>query len=135
MKSQNKENMEILKDIPYVSATGSLIYATTCTRFDIDFVVNKPTQFIAKSNTTHWSMVKRIFVIYNLPTIMESFIVDQIQLLKVLECWDWTGNTKSCKSTTGYMFTLGGRPIIWQSKKQTIVALSSTAVEYFLLLL
>ena len=34
------------------------------------------------------------------------------------------------KSTSGYVFRLGGATISWKSKRQTIVALSSTEAEY-----
>eukprot|EP00253_Pinus_taeda_P009850 PITA_09850 len=34
------------------------------------------------------------------------------------------------KSTTGYVFTLGSEPITWACKKQSVISLSSTEVEY-----
>ena len=43
---------------------------------------------------------------------------------------DWAGEAKSRKSTSGYVFPLGGSTISWKSKKQLVVALSSTEAEY-----
>jgi hypothetical protein len=43
---------------------------------------------------------------------------------------DWAGNAADRRSTSGYAFTLGSATITWSSKKQPIVALSSTEAEY-----
>ena len=40
------------------------------------------------------------------------------------------GDVDSRKSTTGYVYTLGGTAISWVSKLQKIVALSSCEAEY-----
>ncbi len=43
---------------------------------------------------------------------------------------DWGGDVDTRRSTTGYVFLLGGAPVSWASKKQSTIALSSTEVEY-----
>jgi hypothetical protein len=43
---------------------------------------------------------------------------------------DLAGNAKNHKSTLGYIFQLGSEPITWGSRKQPIVALSSTEAKY-----
>ncbi|MCO5604301.1 hypothetical protein L7F22_058466 [Adiantum nelumboides] len=43
---------------------------------------------------------------------------------------DWASSATDQQSTSGFMFTLGSAAITWSSKKQPIVALSSTEVEY-----
>ena len=43
---------------------------------------------------------------------------------------DWGGDVDDRKSTNGYVYTFAGRAITWRLKKQAIVSLSSTEVEY-----
>jgi hypothetical protein len=43
---------------------------------------------------------------------------------------DWATDVNNRKSTSGFVFMLGGAAISWGSKKQTSVALSSTEAEY-----
>ena len=43
---------------------------------------------------------------------------------------DLAGDVDSRKSTTGYVYTLGGTAVSWNSTLQKIVALSTTEAEY-----
>ena len=42
---------------------------------------------------------------------------------------DYAGDRDRRKSTSGYVFTLGGTTISWRSRLQTVVALSTTEAE------
>eukprot|EP00253_Pinus_taeda_P004725 PITA_04725 len=43
---------------------------------------------------------------------------------------DWVGNLDQRRSTSGYVFKLLGGAVSWMSKKQSVVALSTTEAEY-----
>ncbi|RVW92066.1 hypothetical protein CK203_037065 [Vitis vinifera] len=43
---------------------------------------------------------------------------------------DWGGDTDDSKSISGYVFNIGSRAVSWISKRQTVVALSTTQAEY-----
>ena len=43
---------------------------------------------------------------------------------------DLAGDVDSRKSTTGFVYTLGGIAVCWTSRLQKIVALSTTEAEY-----
>ena len=46
---------------------------------------------------------------------------------------DWAGDHADQKSTSGFIFMLNGVPISYASKKQAVIALSSTEAEYIAL--
>jgi len=46
---------------------------------------------------------------------------------------DWAGDHKDRKSTTGFCFTMAGAAVVWLSKKQPCVSLSTTEAEYIAL--
>ena len=43
---------------------------------------------------------------------------------------DWAGNIIDRKSTSGYFTFVGGNLVAWRSKKQKVVALSSTEAKF-----
>ncbi|RVX12855.1 Retrovirus-related Pol polyprotein from transposon RE1 [Vitis vinifera] len=43
---------------------------------------------------------------------------------------DWAGSVDDMKSTSGYVFTIGSGVICWNSRKQEVVAQSTTEAEY-----
>jgi hypothetical protein len=43
---------------------------------------------------------------------------------------DWADNVLNKRSTSGFMFSFGNGDVSWSSKKQPIVALSSTEAKY-----
>jgi hypothetical protein len=44
---------------------------------------------------------------------------------------DWAGDKEDCQSVSGYVIFLMGVPILWKSKSQRSVTLSSSEAEYF----
>jgi hypothetical protein len=43
---------------------------------------------------------------------------------------DWAGCADTRRSTSSYIFLMAGAPVAWASKRQSVVALSSTEAEY-----
>ena len=46
---------------------------------------------------------------------------------------DWGSDCNDSKSTTGYLFQIGGTAVTWKSQKQSCVALSTAEAEYMAL--
>ena len=93
---------------------------------------------MANPGPEHWSGVKRVLR-YIKGTLdqglkFESSSDCDINLHGYADA-DWAGDATTRKSTSGYMFSLAGATVSWKSKRQTVVALSSTEAEYIALCL
>eukprot|EP00253_Pinus_taeda_P023816 PITA_23816 len=89
--------------------------------------------FIPQSNpkAEHWVAAKRVLTYVKGPpdfSILYSTSKDP-RLIHFTNS-DWVGFVDDRKSTYGYVFSLGTGAVIWTSKKQQEVALSSTEAEY-----
>ena len=115
----------------YQAAIGSLNYAAIATRPDLSVAVGMLSQHMVSPGNEHWSGVKRVLryvkgtINYGL-TFRSS---DDFRLHGYSDA-DWAGCTETRKSTSGQVFRLGDCTISWRSRKQSIVALSSTESEY-----
>ena len=49
-----------MKEVPYASAVGSLMYAMLCTRPDICFAVGMVSRYQSNPGREHWTAVKHI---------------------------------------------------------------------------
>ena len=115
----------------YQSAIGSLNYAAIATRPDISLAVGKLSQFMQSPSQTHWIAVKRImrYIKGTIDYGLKFTYSDEFKLYGYSDS-DWAGCVMSRKSTSGHVFRIGGCTVSWRSKKQSIVALSSTEAEY-----
>ena len=123
----------------YPAAVGMLLHLSSNTRPDIQYAVHSAARHSHSPKKSHGQAVKRI-VRYLIDTA-DRGIEFSPDLSKGLDCFvdaDWAGgwgyedeqDPVSVKSRTGFVLTLFGCPIIWQSKLQTEITLSSTAAEY-----
>ena len=112
---------------------GSLIYLTV-TRSDISYTVHVVNQFMAALRSPHYAAILRILR-YLKDTIFDSlhFSSNSLLTLQAYSDADWASEPTDRRSTTGYCFLLSDSLIFWRSKKQTVVACSSTEAEYIAL--
>ncbi|GJZ30612.1 putative ribonuclease H-like domain-containing protein [Tanacetum coccineum] len=114
----------------YRSMIGSLIYLTS-SRPDIMFDVCVCARFHVNPKISHIYAVKRIFrYLKGQPKLDLWYPKDSPFDLVAYTDSDYAGASLDKKSTTGGCQFLGCRLISWQCKKQTVVANSTTEVEY-----
>jgi len=114
----------------YSRAIGSLMYAMLGTRPDIAFAVSVCSRYLANPGEPHRKAVKHIMRYLRGSIDLELTFRGEIRPLLGYTDSDWAGDTATRRSTAGYIFNIGSGAISWQSKRQTVVALSSCEAEY-----
>jgi len=117
----------------YRKMVGSLIYAMTCTRPDISFIVTKLSQNLSNPKASHFTLIKHVLQ-YIKGTLNHSLVfrkTDNVKLIAFCDA-DWGSTLNDRRSISGYCFSLSesGPVISWKSKKQSSVALSTCEAEY-----
>jgi hypothetical protein len=127
----NIENDEEYDIKHYQEAVGSLIYLTTGTRPDIAYAVSVVSRSMAKPYQSHWKLIKGIFRYLKGTSHFGIEFGGKDELTGFSDA-DWAMDAITRRSTTGFIYFLGG-PISWKSTLQKTVALSSTEAEFMAL--
>jgi len=121
---------DVVDPTKFKQLIGSLRYLTT-TRPDLIFSVNLVSRYMESPNEQHLLAVKRIlrYVQGTLDLGIQYERGGATELVGFVDS-DYAGDVDDRKSTSGYVFMLGGGAIAWASKKQPIVTLSTTEAEF-----
>lgn len=111
-----KAYRRIIDSLQYMVLTGP----------DIQYAVNKLSQFMVSPKPLHWTALKRVLR-YLVGTPRYGILLRRMLDFSVMVFCDtdWGGDTSDKKSRIGYLVYVGGA-----SRKQNTVARSSTEVEY-----
>jgi hypothetical protein len=122
---------EVLEDATmYRKIVGSLIYMTI-TRPDLNYIVGLKGQFMQVPRKPHLDGVRHTLCCVSATADYGLFYVASIELqVHGYIDVDWVGSISDRRSTSGFMFSFGNVVVTQSSKKQPIVALSSTEAEY-----
>ena len=128
---KTQEEEEDMSCVPYESAVGSLMYAMVCTRADIAHAVGVLSRFMSKPGKEHWTTVKRVFRYLRGTSDYGLCYQGRPRLDRVLDIHgfvdtDWARDLDQRRSTNVYVFNLFGGVVSSMSKKQSVVALSTT---------
>ena len=131
MCPKTPEEKEKMSRVPYASVVGSLMYAMMCTRPDICYAIGLVSRFQSNPGQKHWMAVNRILRYLKGTSNYMLFYQGKkdLRLIGYSDA-DWGGDVDQCKSTLGYAFLLNDSTILWSSKKQSCVALSTMEAEY-----
>jgi hypothetical protein len=130
MCPKTQEEIEYMSRVPYSSAVGSLMYAMVCTRPDIAHAVGVVSRYMKNPGKEHWEVVKWILRYLRGTATHALFFGGSNIFLQGYVDSDMAGDKDNKRSTTGYVFTIGGTIVSWISKLQKVVALSTIEVEY-----
>ncbi|XP_070672588.1 secreted RxLR effector protein 161-like [Malus domestica] len=113
----------------YQSLIGSLLYLTV-TRPDIMFASSMLSRYMEEPSQLHFGAGKR--VLRYVQGTLDYGIMAETRSLRLIGYTDsdWAGCLDDMKSTSAYLFSLGSGICSWRTKKQNVVAQSSTEAEY-----
>jgi hypothetical protein len=117
----------------YSQIVGKLIFLTT-TRPDIAYAVSSVSRYLSSPQQAHLNAVYHI--LRYLKKTADYGLLYSKQNRPLAQGYtdaDWASCPETRRSTGGYLFTLLGAAITWQSKRQLTVSRSSTESEYILL--
>ena len=132
----------------YRSIVGSLLYAANITRIDLSYIVGVLARYVSKPLDYHLDAARHVLryvrgsvdVKLTLGAAPSSISRSSkknsstsTSSLVVYTDSNWAGEKVDRKSTGGFIVVFDGRPVTWQSKKQSVIALSSTEAEYYAL--
>jgi hypothetical protein len=112
-------------------AIGMLNYLALHTRPDIAFTVNILAQFAASPTHAHWSMVKHLLrYLCGSKNVGIGFTKGPSDSLCGWADADYGSSLVTKNSMSGYVITFLGNPVSWTTKKQPVVAQSTTEAEF-----
>lgn len=137
--STKESDVVLNKDLKktYQAAIGCLIYLVLGSRPDLAFAVNKLAQFASKPTTKHWSGVKRVCRF--IKGLLDASLILGLQPVGRLSSTGlivgyfdaaFIDDKTDRQSTMAYAFFCGGSLVLWCSRKQRTIALSTTEAEY-----
>ncbi|XP_042754367.1 secreted RxLR effector protein 161-like [Lactuca sativa] len=114
----------------YRRLVGRLLYLTV-TRLDISFSVNQLSQFLSNPRQSHMNAAMRVLR-YLKSTPGQGLLLPSSGSLTLEAYCDasWMSCPTTRRSCTGYYISLGGAPVSWRTKKQSVVSSSSAEAEY-----
>jgi ribonuclease HI len=118
----------------YMQLFGSLLYAAMMTRPDIAYAVQALSRHMNAPGKEHWIAGMRVLrYLRGTRNIGIKYGMRNrntgLRLVGYSDS-DWAGDVSTRRSTTAYVYFMGGGAISWTSRLQPTVALSSTEAEY-----
>ncbi|UYV74968.1 hypothetical protein LAZ67_12001925, partial [Cordylochernes scorpioides] len=119
-------------NFPYREAVGSLLYLANKIRPDVAYAVGYESRSMHEPTNQDIQNVKRTMrYLKQTKTYGLHYSKQDEDMERIAYCdSDFAGDMKTRKSTSGYTILFGKGPISWSSRKQPIVALSTTEAEY-----
>lgn len=130
-KLHKDEGGERVDETMFKQLVGSLMYLTV-TRPDLMFGVCLLSRFMSSPRVSHWLAAKRILRYLKGTTRLGIFYRSGEKNMNLVGYTDsdYAGDLNDRRSTSGFAFLVAAGAVSWASKKQPVVALSTTEAEY-----
>lgn len=112
-----KNVQESISQLEYAQIIESLMYFINCTRPDIAYAVSKLSRYTSNPGVEHWKAIIRVLRYLG---FTRNIWLNYTRYPAVLEGYcdaNWISDTRDSKSTSGYVFILGGATVSWKSSK------------------
>ena len=115
----------------YQRTIGHWMYLGILTRPDISFSLNRLSQYLSDPAEFHSAALKKVSRYIRSSADLEiTYGPSEKPNLQGYSDSDYASDKTDRRSILGYIFTLGGGPISWISKKQKSIATSTMEAEY-----
>ncbi|MBW0502954.1 hypothetical protein O181_042669 [Austropuccinia psidii MF-1] len=115
----------------YRSAIGSLSYLSIATRPDISFAVSSLSQFLEKPGIENWNAFLHVLHYLKGTADLGLFYGSSKDSgLCAHSDADWGNSKQTRRSVTGFIVSFNNRLIIWKTRKQPTVSLSTAEAKY-----
>lgn len=122
-----------MQTVPYSSVLGSLLHLNTRTRPDLATAISMLGKFQSDPAPRHWKALKDVLR-YLKDTL--DFGLHYHGNYMDFEAWsdaDWARDQDKRRSRSGIVLTMGGNPVVWMSRMQPTVAVSTAEAEFYAL--
>ncbi|PHT32232.1 hypothetical protein CQW23_28569 [Capsicum baccatum] len=128
-KNEGKNDSQL----EYARVLGCLMYIMNCTQPDIACAISKLSRYTSNPNKTHWMGMERVLGYLKCTQDYALHYNKYPALLEGYSDANWITVSNEVKSTSGYVFTIGGEAVSWKSSKQTCIARFTMEFEFFAL--
>ena len=106
-----KNTGETVSQLLYSRIIGSLMYLMNCTRPDIAYAVSKLSRFTSNPGDNHWKAIIRVLRYLRYTQNYGLFYSGYPAVPEGYCDANWISDSKDSKSTSGYVFTIGGAAV------------------------
>ncbi|MBW0544488.1 hypothetical protein O181_084203 [Austropuccinia psidii MF-1] len=118
-------------NVSYRSAIGCINYLSTATRPDLSYPVSALSQFLENPGIRHWKAFLHVLkYLKGTQDIGLTYPKDINATIVAYTDADWGNCSTTRRSVTGFLATMCGSLVLWKTRKQPTVSLSTYEAEY-----
>ncbi|KAI3747904.1 hypothetical protein L6452_10634 [Arctium lappa] len=107
----SKNRGESVEQVEYSRIIGSLMYLMSCTRPDLAYAVSRLSRYTSNPSLEHWKSITRLLRYLRYTREYGLHYGKYPMVIEGYSDANWISDIKDSRSTSGYVFTLGGAAI------------------------